>query len=318
MNDLTTTEDKTASLATLASEINFIKRRTEQTVIMAAIEIGERLLEAKSRVPAGGWGTWLAENVDFSERKAQDMMRLYQEYGQGQAKLFGSTIDDTKLRALSYTQAVALLSIKDSDERADFINSQPVEDMSVRELEAAIKAKTKAEKEAEEAKQKLAVSETRINDLEGAIADSKAAADQKINRLKSAKKDLEEKLTAQTADIAYAESVKKDLTDTKTELKETQQKLFEAEEKLNAPIEPAVVYETPKEITEELERLRAEVAKPQAAADEDKVKFLLYAQELSTLTQKILLLVTGIPDPEKQEKYKAKLRAMLATINQKL
>ena len=318
MNELTTTEDKNARLSTLAHEINYIKKRAEQAVIMAAIEIGERLLEIKATVPAGSWGAWLAENIDFSERKAQDMMRLYQEYGQGQAKLFGSTIDDTKLRSLSYTQAVALLSIKDSDERADFINSQPVEEMSTRELEAAIKAKNKAEKEAEEAKHKLAVSETRINDLEGAIADSKAVSEQKINMLQTAKKNLEERLTAATADMANNEAIRKDLNDTKTELKETQQKLFEAEEKLNAPIESTVVYETPKEITEELERLRAEVAKPQATADEDKVKFLLYAQELSALTQKILILVTGITDEEKQDKYKAKLRAMLATINQKL
>ena len=314
MNELTTTE-KEARLSTLAGEINLIKRRAEQTVIMAAIEIGERLLEIKATVPAGSWGAWLAENIDFSERKAQDMMRLYQEYGQGQAKLFGSTIDDTKLRSLSYTQAVALLSIKDSDERADFINNQPVESMSTRELEAAIKAKNKAEKEAEEAKQKLAVSETRINDLEGVIADSKAVSEQKINTLKTAKNNLEKRLKA---DKANNEAIRKDLTATKTELKETQQKLFEAEEKLNAPIEATVVYETPKEIAEELERLRAEAAKPQATADEDKVKFLLYAQELSALTQKILILVTGITDGEKQEKYKAKLRAMLATINQKL
>lgn len=314
MNELTTTE-KEARLSTLAHEINYIKKRTEQAVIMAAIEIGERLLEIKATVPAGSWGAWLAENIDFSERKAQDMMRLYQEYGQGQAKLFGSTIDDTKLRSLSYTQAVALLSIKDSDERADFINNQPVENMSTRELEAAIKAKNKAEKEAEEAKQKLAVSETRINDLEGVIADSKAVSEQKINTLKTAKNKLEKRLKA---DMANNEAIRKDLNDTKTELKETQQKLFEAEEKLNAPIEATVVYETPKEIAEELERLRAEAAKPQATADEDKVKFILYAQELSALTQKILILVTGITDGEKQEKYKAKLRAMLATINQKL
>lgn len=319
MNEIISTENET-KLAALASEINIIKRRAEQTVIMAAIEIGERLTEAKAAVPAGTWGSWLEKNVDFSERKAQDMMRLYTEYGQNQTKLFGETIKEEKLRSLSYTQAVALLSIKDSDERAAYINENPVEDMSARELQAAIKAKKEAETAAEEAKKQLLVSENRISELEGALADE--SKDKEIESLTKEKAKLEKKLLkAQNVASSAAnshEAVKKHMEVIESELKETQEKLFAAEKKLAEPVSPATVYETPKEVEEELERLRAEVAKPQAPADEIKVKFVLYAQELNDLLQKIMTLVASIPEEEKQTRYKTKLRDMLALISSKL
>lgn len=314
MNEIISTENET-KLAVLASEINIIKRRAEQTVIMAAIEIGERLTEAKAAVPAGTWGSWLEKNVDFSERKAQDMMRLYQEYGQNQTKLFGETIKEEKLRSLSYTQAVALLSIKDSDERAAYINENNVEDMSVRELQDAIKARRDAEQEAETAKNQLIVNENRISELETALSDRNTEKE----KLQAEKDKLEKKLQkAQNIASGAAsshEAVKKHIAEVESELKETQEKLFAAEEKLK---EPPVVYETPQEVKDELERLRQEVAKPQAAADEVKVKFLLYAQQLGDTLQKISALVVAIPEADKQEKYRGKLRDMLAVISNKI
>ena len=78
------------TLEIIATEINIIKEQTRATVLSAAIEVGKRLVEAKAAVEQGSWGKWLKENVDFSERKAQELMRVWQEYGQGQKKLFGS------------------------------------------------------------------------------------------------------------------------------------------------------------------------------------------------------------------------------------
>lgn len=65
----------------IAAEINAIKAQTRQVMIGAALEIGRKLIEAKAVVPRGRWIAWLAENVDYSERRAQDLMRLYEEYG---------------------------------------------------------------------------------------------------------------------------------------------------------------------------------------------------------------------------------------------
>ena len=56
----------------IAAEIRVIKEQTRVAVLSGAIEIGRRLAEAKAIVPHGQWGAWLEENVDYSERTAQN------------------------------------------------------------------------------------------------------------------------------------------------------------------------------------------------------------------------------------------------------
>lgn len=139
----------------LASEIKVIEAQTRKMVLMAAVEIGERLTQAKATLPAGCWTNWLKENVDYSERKAQVLMSVYRNYGDdSQMKLFGGTISDEKLDKLGFSQAVALLAIKDDDERAEFINKNPVENMSVSELEQAIKEKNELKEAVRRAKER--------------------------------------------------------------------------------------------------------------------------------------------------------------------
>ena len=65
----------------IAAEINVIKAQTREVVCKSAIEIGRRLVEAKRCVPHGSWGAWLEENVEYSERTAQDLMKMFEEYG---------------------------------------------------------------------------------------------------------------------------------------------------------------------------------------------------------------------------------------------
>lgn len=52
-------------LQQLAVEIITFDRQAKITAVSCAIEIGERLLEAKDLVPHGEWGTWLKENVNI-------------------------------------------------------------------------------------------------------------------------------------------------------------------------------------------------------------------------------------------------------------
>ena len=56
------------------------------------------------------------------------------------------------LADLSYTQAVALLGIRDPDERADFLEEHDVAAMTTRELEQAIKERDAVKKAAKELK----------------------------------------------------------------------------------------------------------------------------------------------------------------------
>ena len=83
----------------------------------------------------------LEEQVDFSRSQANNMMRLYQEYGDSQESLFGG--GNAAIERLSVTSAIRLLSLPEG-EREKFAEENPVEDMSTRELEAAIREKNAA------------------------------------------------------------------------------------------------------------------------------------------------------------------------------
>lgn len=146
---------KEARLVTLATEINTIKSTTQRIMMQASIEIGKRLAEAKGAVGHGNWESWLSQNVDYSQRTATNLIKVYEEYGLGQEKLFGEQINPQVLADLTYTQAVALLGIKNPDERADFINRNDIGDMSTRELEKAIRERDEARQEKKAAEEAL-------------------------------------------------------------------------------------------------------------------------------------------------------------------
>lgn len=205
-----TAEANEARLSTLAAEINTIKRQTQKIMMEAAVEIGRRLVEAKGAVGHGGWGLWLERNVDYSERTAQNLIRIFQEYGEGQTKLFGPE-NPQAFADLTYTQAVALLGIKNPDERAEFVETHDVANMTSRELADAIKerdearAALEAEKEARErAEAKTKDLKENIDELERDLKEAQETAggepDEKTKRrieaMEQAKAALETKLKA--------------------------------------------------------------------------------------------------------------------------
>lgn len=94
----------------IAAEINTIKRQVQETMIAGSLRIGEKLQEAKSLVPQGEWGKWLEENVEYSQSTAENLMKLYREYGTNQQSLFDTWTSSQTFGKLSYTQHLALLA----------------------------------------------------------------------------------------------------------------------------------------------------------------------------------------------------------------
>ena len=139
MSDIITARDGDI----IAAEINVIKEHAAKVVISSAIEIGKRLAEAKSMVEHGQWGKWLAEKVDYSQSTANNMMKLYQEYGTGEVNLFDNWTNSEAFGKLSYTQHLALLALP-FGERAEFAEQHQVADMSTRELEKVIRERDTA------------------------------------------------------------------------------------------------------------------------------------------------------------------------------
>lgn len=185
-----TAEANEAKLTQLATEINTIKRSTQRLMMEAAISIGQRLVEVKAAVGHGHWGKWLLENVDYSERTAQNLIRLYEEYGRGEKSLFGGGGDPQLVSDLTVTQAVALLGIKDADERAEFIEENDVAAMTKRELEAAIKERNEAREELAAAREAAENGEKAEKKIEALKKKLSKAAEEKDEALKEGVKEL--------------------------------------------------------------------------------------------------------------------------------
>lgn len=153
----------------VAADINKVKLNLAVAVVVSSIEIGRLLLEAKALVPHGEWGAWLAANVDFSESKAQSLMRRYKEFGDGQIDMITGTSDLDFFAFLSDSQMDALLALP-KPERREFVEEHREElesgEMSVRDLKKEI---ARLVKENDKKAEDLARADDRIAELEGSL-----------------------------------------------------------------------------------------------------------------------------------------------------
>ena len=134
------------SIDQITLEINFYKAQTAQNII----EIGKRLIEAKQQLQHGEWLPWLRDKVEFTERSAQNFMKIAEEYSKTQPVSF-----------LPYTKLLALLQVPE-DEREEFLQEthlvdgqeKTVSEMSKRELQEAIKQRDEAQQRERQAQEK--------------------------------------------------------------------------------------------------------------------------------------------------------------------
>jgi hypothetical protein len=124
-------------------EINFYKGQAVQSIF----EIGERLIKAKELVPHGEWENWLENKVDFSNQQARRLMQVSREFP-----------NRSVASGLSQTKVFELLALPE-EEREPFIEENPVEDMTTRELRQAIKEKKELERKMRELEQNPIIKE---------------------------------------------------------------------------------------------------------------------------------------------------------------
>jgi hypothetical protein len=186
----------------IAAEINIIKVQTKKVVLSASVEIGRLLCEAKELVKFGDWEGWLKEKVDYSQSTANNLMKIYKEYGDEQIDLLGTSKSQT-FGNLSYSQAIALFALP-AEEREDFVKGNNVEDMTARQLQDAIKAKEQAEKKASDAiseKEKIQNKFDGTNKLLTAANDSKDKLEEALKKADDAKANAEKKLSSETKEL---------------------------------------------------------------------------------------------------------------------
>lgn len=124
--------DRPRDINTITTEILLYKNQAGEAIL----EIGKRLIEVKAQLDHGEWLDYLKERVDVSVRTAQTMMQLAKEYSSN-AQTFA---------LLGSQKALKLLTLP-AAEREEFVAQNDVADMSVRQLDEAIKAQKAAEKE---------------------------------------------------------------------------------------------------------------------------------------------------------------------------
>lgn len=232
MSELVTVRD----IQTVTTEIWMIRRQVEQTALSGAIEIGRRLTEAKELLPHGEWGKWLQEEVSFSQRTANNFMRLAAEYGDAQVSLFGG--NPQALADLPYTKALQLLAVPE-EEREAFAEEHNVADLSSRELEKLIRERDAAQEE---------------------TAQAEAARDETARRLAAAleaQEDAAKVGAAQRSRAEVAEAKAKELED---KLERAQKKAKEAAAALKAARENPTIHQ------DAMDKLRRE-AEEQAARE---------------------------------------------------
>ena len=275
----------------IAAEINTIKAQARDVVCRSAIEIGRRLYEAKAIVPHGGWIAWLAENVDYSERTAQNLMRVYEEYGRN--------TNPQAIADLSYTQAVILLGL-DRDVRAELMENTDVAAMSTRDLQAEVdrlndeirKSQVTIEQllsEQEDASGREKETETQLEEMRTAWQEEKEAAKKAGNEADKVRRQMQDALDRAKKAEGEARQYQAEL---------------EAEKNKPAPLPVVETVEVvPPEVAAELETLR----KKAMAAPNEKVVLLREAYRLLTEQFKAierLILEVEEQEPETAERYR--------------
>lgn len=154
---VTTIEENAPSLDVtlpqLETEIKFHLNQINQNII----EIGKRLILAKSLVPHGQWQSWLQNNFKLSHSSAKNFMAASERFGKSQPVGF-----------LNSTQMIALLALPKADTEK-FIEQKategnPISDMPVRTLREEVK-KWKSERKKIPSAQSTEIKETETLDI---------------------------------------------------------------------------------------------------------------------------------------------------------
>lgn len=323
----------TRTAAVIAGEINNIKAQVRNIQLSASVEIGRKLHEAKALVAHGEWEGWLAENVDYSQSTANNLMRIATEFGDEQISLFSGASNSETFAHLTYSQAVALFALP-PEERTEFVETHDMESMSTRELKAEIEA-VKREKDA--------LTE-RIAQMEEEAIEAERDYNGKADELENAQKALREANTEKKNAEATAESAKKlaaayekeknkavkekaaaekKEADLLKQINEATAKIKELEESAENKAEPeqmtveAAVSE--EAIAEERarikEELRAEIKaeyekKLAAAANPDVQRCTVHFEAFCSDFQRMTKALAGLPE-DSREKIKKNVREVL-------
>lgn len=223
-------------IETITAEILDLKKTAGEAILA----IGKRLIEAKEMLPHGEWIPWLNEKVEFSERTAQNFMRLAKEFSNPQL-----------VADLGARKALTLLALP-PEERETFMEAnhlvngeeKTVIDMTSRELEQAVRERDEARlaaetaqadaRSAQESRAKMAADMALLREQCRSAQEAAAAAQKELEELKAKPVDVavmavdQEKLDQARAEAAAEMQAKVDRAKAARDKAEEQRKAAEA------------------------------------------------------------------------------------------
>lgn len=246
-NMLQTTEQRPIEVIT--SEIRFYKEQAARNLI----EIGRRLNEAKAQLSHGDWLPWLNDKVEFSERTAQNLMRIAREYTNPQL------VSD-----LGMQKAILMIGMGTEAEREEFVATthttptgmeKTVDEMTAKELQQVLAELAEMKKQHAEEVQQLTLQ------LEAVTASAGETERDHEDQLT----DLQDQLDKATKVAATQEK----------KVMELEKELAAAREEAQAPTEPdenllaKIRKEAAKEATEKLKQKLKKAQADQKKAEEN-------------------------------------------------
>ena len=281
MNEIEITEARTPEI--IAGEI----RTFTASMLNNVIEIGRRMVEVKKLLPYGTFGKWITENTGYSSSTADNFMRLFQEYGADQGCLFGAEVECQTFGKLSYSKALALLSVP-KEEREEVALELDAEHISTRELKKALAERDEARKQLqdtaarlEQAEKTLAGArdhETELNRKLAAARDDLQAADTEFAENERALKARIQELESRPVEVAV-ERDEEAIRKAAEEARKTAEEAGKTElDKLSAKLDKARAAQ--KKAEEALQKAKADSGSEATAAKEEADKAKAEAEEL--------------------------------------
>ena len=320
--EITSIQDRETKQLTI--EVNTIYQQMEaigNIGLQLAAEAGERLIEIKGRLAHGEFESWCKDNLTFSKRKAENMMRWSQKC-KDENSIFSKTQTFTDL---GISKVWALLAAP--EEVAEEVLKEGASDMSVRELQEEI-SRLKLEKEkveglARATEEEQANLEEEIEILKRQLEEARRESERKAEEENSqSTSEAEEEIEKLKKKLETAEAnLQKTKEKLKTEKNNSEKKIEEAISKAKAEAQKEAEAKTSKsleDITKKYEESQSVINKLQTALANSENKALAIFKVKSDLLQESFnsclasIEDVAVEDKEKGEKMKAALRQIMS------
>lgn len=297
------------TLPVIISEIKIIEQHVTKTAIEGAIQIGERLQEAKELAGHGNFGQWCQENLNYSQDTAQKFMKLAREYG-GQNNVLANT---AMSRNFSISNALSLLKVPEED-REQFVEEHQVEDMTNKELEEEIR----------QLNEEKASRERTIEVLNNSMRNEAEKLLQAQHEIEDLKRQLDD-ASVEAVDPKEVEKLKAKLEKTEAALEKEKEKLKKEKDDRQAAIDKelkAAGDAMQEQAKKSIEFLQKEVdrmkRREQKAGNETLLKFKILVDQLQDVFHQAGECILAEEDQEKADKMNAALRAVLQSMEEDL